>query len=83
MAEDEARRKMQELKLKEEGIKDEEKQRAEADRETAADRLIFLSKPNREILQIFSPTFILRVYSSVKKLGGRRQRRIFSAPLAV
>lgn len=36
--EDNARKMMQEFKLKEEGIQDEDRQRAEADRETAAAR---------------------------------------------
>lgn len=36
--EDNARKRMQQLKLKEEGIYDEARQRAEADRETAAAR---------------------------------------------
>lgn len=36
--EDNARKMMQELKLNEEGIQDEARQRAEADRETAAAR---------------------------------------------
>lgn len=36
--EDEARRKMQELKLREVGYDDEERKRAEAERETAEDR---------------------------------------------
>lgn len=36
--EDEARRKMQELKLREEGYDDEDQKRAEPERETAEDR---------------------------------------------
>ena len=40
MTEDEARRKMEDLKLKEEEVWDEDKQRAQTDRETAADRSI-------------------------------------------
>lgn len=38
MGEEAARRKMEELKLEAEGVKDEQRQRAEADKETAADR---------------------------------------------
>ena len=36
--EDEARRKMEEMKLREEGYEDEDRNRAETDRETAEDR---------------------------------------------
>lgn len=48
MTEEEARRRMEGLRLKEEGVWDEDKQRAVADRETAADRSLFLFMPPLE-----------------------------------